>query len=227
MQVLRTMNLPCLPSAMVAGCLSIAALLTPLPTHAAESINIRFKAAERALSVEDLETFVTTDTIPRSLDWYADRLTEDQLVTLREILQQPLPIAPTALDSLMDSPLGETVLQRLLVLFWGGPNREALLKALRASLILAAVDGEGLTVMNAIRHYPLTKLRIDMDVAARAIRDLKQIAIYSEDIFDAIERKGAEGLNSNSIAELPPNFLEPSQRGNLLWGQTGHQLHQS
>ena len=217
MQVLQTIGSHLFSAACVLAWPLLGILLANVPAQSAENIVIKYRAAQRSISVNDLDTFVTTGNIPRSLRWYAARLTEEQQLSLRTVLQQPLPIAPKAISSFVKSPFGRSVLQRLLVLFWGGLEPDAMLKALRASLLLAASDGEGLTVMNAIRHYPLNDLRIDMNVVQRTMNDLKEIAIDSETIFAAIERQAAPELRPTSFESLPPNVLEPRAVGNLEW----------
>ena len=152
------------------------------------------------------------------MQWYADRLTEEQQATLRAVLQEPLNVGLNEITTFTEkSAIGQTLLRRMLVLFWGGPNEDALFKALRSSLLLAATDEEGLTVMNAIKQYPLTNLRIDLGVGLTAAQDIKRIIVDDEKIFVAIEQMGAAGLTAVSTDELSPEFLAPREPGSLQW----------
>ena len=188
------------------------------PAWSAEEIAIRYSAAERTISVADLETYVDTGEIPESLQWYADRLTEEQQATLRAVLQKRFDVPLDEVTTFVErSPSGESILRRLLGLFWGGPNDEALLDALRGSLLLAATDDDGLTLMNVIRQYPLSNMRIDLEVGLEAAAQLKQIVIDDRQIFDAIEQKGAGGITATTSDQLPANFFEPRDAGPWSW----------
>ena len=196
----------------------LAALLIAAPVRSTEELSIRYGPAERSISVEDLDTFVTTGDIPDSLQWYADRLTEEQQATLRAVLQKRFNVPLDDVTTFVErSPSGESILRRLLGLFWGGPSEEALLDALRGSLLLAATDEDGLTLMNVIRQYPLTKMRLDLEVGLQAAERLKEIVITDKQIFAAIEQKGAAGLTATSLQEVPPSFLEPRDPGAFEW----------
>ncbi|WP_051039758.1 alpha/beta hydrolase [Synechococcus sp. PCC 7336] len=197
----------------VLGCVLLSTSLISFPAQSAEEISIRYRVAQRSISVEDLDTFVTTGEIPRSLQWYANRLTEEEQAILRTVLQRPLAVEPNVITTFVRDPAGESLLRRLLVMFWGGLDDEALFKALRASLVLAATDDTGLTIMNFIQKYPLSQVRIDLNVALEAAEDLKKIIIDSDNIFAAIQQKAI----APSPDQLPPNFTAPGDPGTLTW----------
>ena len=217
MQVLPKTTVNWFVSLGVFGCSLLPAALVGAPAQSAEAISIRFGAAQRAIAIADLETFVSTGEIPRSLRWYSDRLTEEERAGIRAVLREPLTVEANVVRTFVNSPIGESLLRRFLALFWGGPNEEALFKALRASLVLASLEDGGLTVMNAIRKYPLTQLRIDLGVALTGVEDLKEFFIDDDKIYAAIQEKGATGITAASPDELPANFRVPAEPGPLEW----------
>ena len=192
-------------------------LMFSAPSRSAEEISVRYGAAQRAISVTDLDTFVTTGEISRSLRWYADRLTAEQQASLREVLRKPFEVETNIVTTFVNSPIGESLLRRLLVMFWGGPSDEALYKALRASLVLAATTEGAFTPMEIIRQYPLSKIRIDLDVGLSAVRDLKEIVIDDKQIFALIREQGATGISAASPDELSASFRSPAEPGELEW----------
>ncbi|MGK7912281.1 MAG: alpha/beta hydrolase [Synechococcus sp.] len=194
-----------------------SAMLVASPARSADEISVRFGPFQRAIPVEDLETFVNTGDVPRSLRWYANRLTVEEQAAIRAVLREPLNVETNFLNAFIDSHIGGTLLQRSVALFWGGPNDEALLRALRASLILGSFEEGGLTVMNAVRNYPLSQVRLDLGVALRAVGDLKTFFIDDDRIFAAIQQQGATGLNVSSPNELPADFMIPAEPGPLGW----------
>lgn len=199
------------------SCCLLSALAFSSPANAAERISVRISGAQRALDVADLDFFVRTGDIPRSLRWYADRLTDDQIAELREILQKPLNVEPRVVSKFVYDSVGETLLMRLNGLFWGG-NPDSNFKALRSALVLASYDEEGLTILNAIRKYPLRDLRINLDPVLKAANDLQDILVGSNRIFDYIEDQAATGVTSVEafLAELP----DPREPGEFKWSQS-------
>ena len=200
------------------GCTLLSALPIASPAQSAEELSIKYGAAQRSISVADLNIFVTTGEIPRSLQWYAERLTEEEQATLRAVLKEPFALEPNIVTTFVKDSLGEALLRRLLVMFYGGPSEEALLNALRSSLVLAVTDEEEFTVMNTIRKYPLTKLRIDLTVALDAAEDLKEILFDTRSISEAIRQKGAAGISAQYLEELT-DFSSPMEPGKLEWEQ--------
>ena len=204
--------------ASILTCSIIYTAAVAAPSHAAERLSIRVSGAQRALDVDDLEIFVRTGDIPRSLQWYADRLTEEQMAEIREVLQKPLNVPPRVVSTFVNNPIGELLLRRLSSLFWGG-TAESNFKALRSALVLAAYDQEeGLTILNAIRKYPLRDLRINLNPVLTAASDLEDILFESKRIYARINEQAAAGVTSADefLATLP----DPSQTGSNEWSKS-------
>ena len=188
--------------------------LAVTPARAADEISIRIGGGQRSIEVSDLEFFVNTGEIPRSLRWYANRLTDQEITNIRQALAEPLPVEPRVVTRFTSSVIGEALLRRLLVAFWGGPTEDALFRALRSSLTLAAFDDGGMTPMSIIQNYPLSVIRIDLNVGLQAAEDLKEIFIDSEALFALVQNSAAQGLTNDT---LPDNFLAPTEPGDRDW----------
>ncbi|MGK7907243.1 MAG: alpha/beta hydrolase [Synechococcus sp.] len=192
-------------------------MVLSLPCSAAERLSIRASGGQRAIDVGDLAFFVRTGEIPRSLKWYADRLTERELAGLRDLLQETLNVTPRTVSTFVNDTAGEALLRRLNGLFWGG-TPESNFKALRSALVLAAYDDEGLTLLNVIHKYPLRDLRINLDSVIQASNDLDDILLNSKSIFAYIRQKGATGFTSDEA--LLANLPDPRQPGSFEWSRT-------
>ena len=200
------------------ACSLLSAIVYNQPTQAAERISIRVRGAQRAVNVADLEFFVTTGEIPRSLKWYADQMTDEEISGLREVLQKQFEVEPRVVSTFVNDSIGENLLRRLNSLFWGGTT-ESNFKALRSSLVLAAYDrAEGLTILNAIRKYPLRDLRINLNPVLQAASDLDDILIHSRKIFAYIQQKAGRGVTSEEVflARLP----DPRLPGDVEWSKS-------
>ena len=205
------------PFASLAACSVLAFGAIAAPSYAAERISIRVSGAQRAIDVEDLEFFVSTGEIPDSLRWYANQLTEEQIIELREILQKPLEVEPRVVTTFVNNTIGQLLLRRFSSLFWGG-DPESNFKALRSSLVLASLDEEGLTLLNAIRKYPLRDLRINLNPVLTAANDLEDILIESKNIFAYIGQQAAAGVTSR--AEFLESLPDPREPGRYEWSKT-------
>ncbi|MGK7909425.1 MAG: alpha/beta hydrolase [Synechococcus sp.] len=194
----------------------LSALTLCCPTSAADRISIRASGGQRTIEVADLNFFATTGQIPSSLRWYASRLTETEIKRLREILQRPLKVQPRVVTNFSYDPVGETLLRRLGGVFWGG-DPESNFKALRSALVLASYDDEGLTILNAVRKYPLKDLRINLDPALQASNDLQAILNDSRRLFAYIEQKGAIG--PTNIDTFLATLSDPRLPGIQEWSK--------
>ena len=183
---------------------------------AAERISIRAGGGQRAIEVADLDLFATTGQIPSSLRWYANQLTETEIEGFRKILQRPLNVQPRVVTNFVNDEVGERLLRRLDGLFWGG-EPETNFKALRAVLVLASYDEEGLTILNAIRKYPLRDLRINLDPILQIYSDFESILIDSKRIFAYIDWKA--GIGPNSIDVFLTDLPDPRQPGLQGWSK--------
>jgi hypothetical protein len=136
-------------------------VFTAIPTLGAEQILISYGPLEFSLSISALETYAETGTINHELAFYAKRLKEQDLATFRQALLYREDVNPFTLSQFLYSSMGETTLRNLGQIVETGARQNGFY-ALRAALILAAVDSEGLTLLNVMRYYPTKSIRINL-----------------------------------------------------------------
>ncbi|MBD0300815.1 MAG: alpha/beta hydrolase, partial [Tolypothrix sp. T3-bin4] len=138
----------------------LSTFLTATPGLGAERISFYYPPfGEFSLSVDSLETFAKEGRIDQDFSFYASRATPQQLAQLRDLLQQRFNVTPTLVSQVTYSPIGEQVMQQLGELLLT-ESRQNGFYAIRASLILAAADQEGLTVVNLLRKIPSNTMRV-------------------------------------------------------------------
>ncbi|MGK7912962.1 MAG: alpha/beta hydrolase [Synechococcus sp.] len=197
---------------------------TLIPGYAATSISASLGPVQRSIAVSDLEIFIETGEIPRSLKWYADRFTPSQLATLRQLLQQPIDVDVLTLERFTRLPAGETLLRRLLVLF-NTTDPDSTYKALRSALIVAASREGGLTVANIIRSYPLSTININVDNVLAGVGQARELLIdddaaiaYLRAIDTVQAEASARSVNNRSSLESPNSEIaNPLESGPLAW----------
>jgi len=173
------------------------------PVAAAEAVKVSFGALELSLSLEALQTYADTGNITGDLRFYSRFLDDANRAELRRFLQQRFDVDPVIVSQITYAPLGERVLQGLGVVVQT-ENRTNGFKALRAAALLAASDSEGLSVLNMIRYYPSTSIRIN----AEALLALRQEFTTMVDYRDAAVRAIQQQMDAEIAAAPAGNFAQ-------------------
>ncbi|MBD0334483.1 MAG: alpha/beta hydrolase [Cyanobacteria bacterium Co-bin13] len=199
-------------SHLAACLLTVSTLLLPAPVRAAERIQFFIGPFEPTIYVADLEQFAATGQINRRFAPVASRLSASQLNELRSALNWRFNLNQTTIGELAYSPVGVRLLRRLGQVVQTD-NRLNGFSALRASLILAAADSEGLTVVNILRQFPLRTIQLNYPLLQQLIQENRQF-------FQARDRTVA-ALRAAALQDttaLPNNpALDPRQPGPLTW----------
>ncbi|MFS8804174.1 alpha/beta hydrolase [Synechococcus sp. R55.6] len=185
---------------------------------------------EFSLPVEDLARFAHNGAVSRQLDFYLRRLTPEQQVALADLLTRNFDLDQVTVSQFTYSAIGEDLLRRLTLVLHG--DGEAEFYALRAALILAAGDPEGLTLVNVLRRYPLEKLQIDLDMSIRLVREAGQlfrqrdlvIARLREEAGRKAEWASSSASLSMAAQDSAQPHLSPEQPGELEWQVERFQL---
>ncbi|MEO0759891.1 MAG: alpha/beta hydrolase [Cyanobacteria bacterium J06648_16] len=163
---------PSIPQLLQATAISVlSGLIAMVPAHAADEIYFDFDPFSRSLTTKSLGEFVEDGVVDADLARYLRFIPPEKHQDFRRILGTPLSSVSSDIpDNLLDpfvisqwlySPMGETVLTALgqLIQTEGRQNGQ---QAIRAALILAAADPEGLSIMNIIRSYPTGGIRLNL-----------------------------------------------------------------
>jgi predicted dienelactone hydrolase len=177
----RSVLVPAISQLLYATVISIlSGVISTLPARAADEIYFDFGPFSRSLSTASLEAFAEEGAIAADLAPYLKLVPPDKQQGLRRLLGTPLSSLSSDIpDNFLDpfvvsqwsySPMGETVLTALgqLIQTEGRHNGK---QAMRAALILAAADPEGLSIMNIIRFYPTDAVRLDVQAISALYRE--------------------------------------------------------
>ncbi|MCU0545273.1 MAG: alpha/beta hydrolase [Oscillatoriaceae cyanobacterium Prado104] len=152
------------------GLFAVTAVGTAAPALGAERIYATYGPLEVAVPIESLALFAKEGTIDSTWDGFAQYATKEQLEQFRLALQARAEISPVTVAQFLYTPQGEVLLERLGRVIQT-KARQPGFYAIRAALILAAADPEGLTVVNVLRKFPTYGIRIDiaggLDIANR------------------------------------------------------------
>ena len=180
----------------------ISALLTAVPVDAAESLLFRYGFLSRSLQISSLEAFAEDGVVNSDLAFYFRLAGADatELAKFRESLQEAVDIDPVLFSRFFYTKIGENILTQL---GQGLQTRSGLngKLSLRAALILAALDPEGLSLLNFLRKLP-TDMQFDIGKALDLERTVERVVEATESSIEAMRILSAE----EAATEPPVDF---------------------
>lgn len=195
-------------------CLVCKALIT-LPAQSAETIHLDYNFFGRTFPVSSLERFAENGSIDDELAPYLNGLSSVEKDGLRQLLSTPLPSSetdsfpnmsdPFALSQWLHSPMGDLTLT-MLGKFIQTRSRRNGHQALRAAIVLAAADPNGLSLINVIRLYPTGGLRLNLPQLLALANSIGGNFERTERLVaTAIERSAATAVSETTLnySELP------------------------
>jgi predicted dienelactone hydrolase len=176
-----------------------AALATPLPLRAAETVVIEFGPFSRSISTESLVTFAETGQVDPQLAPFLRRLDPTQRVALQTTLSRSRSVNLVPISQWFNSPMGDRSLEFLgqLAKTEAGLNGR---QALRAAIVAAVAEDGTISLIDVVRHFPTRSLRLDGAQAAAISRQVRADARDTLALVDAVEQQ------SRAEATLPPVF---------------------
>ncbi len=202
---------------LVLGCLGFWLLPTTGMTNsalAAERIYASYGAIERSIPVDALETYAKTGKLNDDLAAYADYLNPQQLAQLRRVLLTPIDLSPVAVSQFLYTPIGETLLERLGQVI-KTEARQPGFYALRAALILAAADSDGLTLLNVLRKFPTSGIRINLGRSLEIAAQLESLINQTKQAIALVKQQ-----STAAALRAPVDFSQLGdlrRRGRFTW----------
>lgn len=193
----------------------VPAALSASPAVGAERIYVSYGALERSISISALEEYAETGVIGEDLAVYARYATGEQLAQLREALRTSAEISPVAVSQFLYTRQGEILLERLGQVVQS-ESRQPGFYAIRAALILAAADPEGLTLLNVLRYFPTNAIRIDLIRSLQIAEDVERLINQTYAAIAIIEQQAeVEAANEPPLSGVGSPNLE--ERGPGTW----------
>lgn len=171
--------------------------LSAAPVAAAERVTLTYGFVEISTTVTELKNYADTGIPSRELNSYLRFLSSEQRTQFLEALRVRQDVDHVQISQFLYSAIGENILRIL-----GGviqtEGRQDGAKGLRGSLVLAAADPEGLSLLGILEQFPTDNVRIDSQRAFRAISALTDLIQNTERAIAAIRAQStpASGLPS-------------------------------
>ncbi|OWY63479.1 hypothetical protein B7486_52910 [cyanobacterium TDX16] len=186
-------------------------------TVAAERIYLSYAALESSIPIEALETYAEEGKLTDELAFYAQDLSPQQLVQLRRVLLTQIDLNPVEVSQFLYTPIGKQLLQRLGELV----QTEARLSgfyALRAALILAAADSDGLTLLNVLKKFPTDGIRVNLRRSLQIVNEIERLINQTDQAIALVEWQAAVAATSKSNINFSqlPSIRQP---GSFSWNK--------
>ena len=197
------------------GLFAFTAVCTATPAIAAERIYITYGPLEVSVPIESLALFANEGKIDSNLDGFAQYAKQGQLDQIQSALQARAEISPVTIAQFLYTAQGELLLERLGRVIQT-KARQPGFYAIRAALILAASDPEGLTIVNVLRKFPTYGIRIDIGRGLGIASELTTLINRSNRAIEGIAKL------SEAQAVLEPEIpaaerLQPQLPGPYTW----------
>ncbi|MEM1290686.1 MAG: alpha/beta hydrolase [Cyanobacteria bacterium P01_H01_bin.162] len=184
----------------------LSGIVATLPARSADKIYFDYGPFGRSLPVSSLEAFAEDGTVDADLAPYINRLPDDRQQDFQRFLSTPLPTLspnipeamgdPFALSQWLYTPIGETVLTGFgqMIETESGENGQ---RAIRAAILLAAADPDGLSLLNIIRHYPTGGVRLNL----QQIQVVARTVTAGMETTDELLSAAAQSAQAAAVAE--------------------------
>ena len=197
------------------GLFAFTAVWTAAPALGAERIYVTYGPVEVSVPIESLALFANEGQIDSNLDGFAQYANESQLAEIRSALQAKAEISQVTIAQFLYTPQGEVLLRRLGRLIQT-KARQPGFYAIRAALILAASDPEGLTIVNVLRKFPTYGIRIDLARGLAIANELTSLINRSNQTIAGIAQLSEAQAALQST--IPPAVrLQPQLPGPYTW----------
>ncbi|MDZ8187782.1 MAG: alpha/beta hydrolase [Nostoc sp. ChiSLP02] len=174
---------------------------------AAERIYASYSALELSISVTALENYAKTGIIDHELAAYQPYLPLEKLEELRQILLNRVKVSPVVVSQFLYTSQGEFLLHRLAQAIKTKSHQpETEFDSLRSALILASGESEGLTLLNVLRKYPSTNIRLDVAQTLGIAAELDALVNQTNRAIAAISQKSkieADSIQKSNLSLLP------------------------
>ncbi|SBO44118.1 alpha/beta hydrolase [Cyanobium sp. NIES-981] len=175
---------------------------------AAENLVFVSGAFRRSLSVADLEHLATTGE-SRGLLTDVLRFSNQDPKTVASLLNQSISLPITLVSRLLNTRIGEAVLQRLAQVAYPLKARNQGIPALRSALIVGLANGNGsLSAIGFLRAYPTQELEVNIPallaVMQKASSITELVRFFSESPLDGLRGSNGEAAPKPPAAGTAP-----------------------
>ena len=209
----RNLRTRTLTAALFGICSSI---FTIQPVYSAERIQFFYGPIGSKIEIKELEEIAKTGKIEKNSSILENYLNDEQLVLFQSLLNTRFEVDVVGISQISYSSAGSKLLKRLGQIIQTENSLNGF-KALRAALIFAADDEQGLTVMNVIRQFPLETIQINLPLTLKLAKENQEIFQKQTGIVANIRKLAESQSEKLAVKSIE---ADPREKGNYTWDLT-------
>lgn len=141
--------------------------------EAAESVVLKYSFLQEKVSVAELATFAQTGELSSSLRAYL-KMAGREPNELRRLLTQEIPVNGTFLSQVLNTPVGETLLDRVSEVVHT-PTNSANRESLRGAIVSSALPDGKITLIETLENYPTPDVYVEGERLAEVVQSLMRV----------------------------------------------------
>ncbi len=153
------------------------------PGTAAERVVLTVGPLRQSIELSDLESFAQTGEVPDNLRLYERFLSPQVQMSLSQKLDLDPSMSDRIISDVIDSPNGELLLNTLTQV---APNLT--MPQIQAAIRLAAMQGDGLSVLGILRAIPQDTLEVDLTSAIALISQLNFSTMENQSLSSVLDQ---------------------------------------
>lgn len=151
----------------------IGVFLGNASAQAAETVVLKYRFFREKVSVPELTRFVETGELSNSLRFYL-RVAKKEPAELRKALTQEVKVNPTLLYRVLNTPVGEGMLDRVSEVVHTPTNR-ANRESLRGALVSSALPDGNITLLETLQNYPTPEVHVEGDRLVEFTQNISRV----------------------------------------------------
>jgi len=180
------------------------------PARSAERVQVSLDILQRTISVNSLEAYAKRGVVNNDLAPYIQYIKPQKQALLRQILLKRLEVRPIAVSQFFNTPQAEILLRRLGQVIQT-ESGELGSQAIQKALISAANDPEGITLLNVLRKFPASGVRIDLTKGLQLADELSKVIEQSNKAIAAVNEQAITLATKQTPGQITtlPNLRQP------------------
>ncbi|GAB4379410.1 MAG: alpha/beta hydrolase [Elainellaceae cyanobacterium] len=199
--------------------LGLTSVLITYPVKAAEEITLSYGFMQYSVSINALESYAKTGEVTATLLPYIHQIPPDQFAPLRQLLLTPIPLDAQQVAQLLQTPLGQKLVNRLSRLIQPGQSQSSQLNpsVIQAAFVRAATNPDGFTLLDVLHQFPDAQIKVDISQALRVITAAKTLVKQTNDAIVQVKSQAQKEASAQPLPDVP--LAELHQSGYFNWEQ--------
>ncbi|RUS97493.1 hypothetical protein DSM106972_084410 [Dulcicalothrix desertica PCC 7102] len=192
----------------------VSTFVSATPGNAAERIAFYYPPfGEFTISTLDIETYAESGRVTRDFAFYLNRVPSSQRAQFRQLLRTYFNLDATLVSQVTYSALGESVVRRLSELIMT-ESRQGSFYALRSALILSATNPKGLNIVEVIRRYPSSTIRLNLTEGQSILTNFSELIRRRDRVVGGLKEVAtAEASNQTTDFSQQQDLQVPGSLG--------------